>query len=134
MSRSKSSLSFIWDSPDKTKQNGVIISYTACVSRSEDGRCFQTFITSETRWLVGNLNASTKYYVRVLASTKAGHGDYSESKGFFTNGRKYDTVFYSYTGRIKKQFDNFEIAPNFTKWMLASRYANDSRRVLFDIL
>ena len=37
-----------------------------------------------------NLNASTKYHVRVLATTKTGDGNYSESKGFFTNGRKYD--------------------------------------------
>ncbi len=31
----------------------------------------------------------TKYYVRTLASTKAGDGSYSKSMGFFTNGRKY---------------------------------------------
>jgi hypothetical protein len=84
-------LFFAWDPPDTIKQNGVIISYTACVSHSENEPCFQTFITSETKWFVGNLNPSTKYYVRVLASTKAGGGNYSESKGFFTNGRKYNT-------------------------------------------
>ena len=82
-------MSFAWDPPEKTKQNGVIIRFTACVSRSENGPCFQTFITSDRKWLVGNLNASTKYYVRVLASTKAGHGNYSESKEFFTNASKY---------------------------------------------
>ncbi|CAB4007597.1 Receptor-type tyrosine- phosphatase delta [Paramuricea clavata] len=81
------SLSLIWDPPQETKQNGVIISYTACVSHSENGPCFQKFVTSEREWLVGNLNASTKYYVRVLASTKVGHGQYSTSKGYFTNGR-----------------------------------------------
>ncbi|CAB4030574.1 receptor-type tyrosine- phosphatase delta-like isoform X2, partial [Paramuricea clavata] len=86
-SRSASSLSFIWDPPEKTKQNGVIISYTACVSHSIIGQCFQTFITRKKEWLVGNCNASTKYYVRVLANTKVGHGNFSESKGFFTNGR-----------------------------------------------
>ena len=90
-SRSASSLSFAWDPPDTTKQNGVIISYTACVSHSENGPCFQTFTTSEGRWLVVNLNPVTKYYVRVLASTKAGGGNYSESEGFFTNGSKYNT-------------------------------------------
>jgi hypothetical protein len=87
-SRSASSLSFAWDPPDTTKQNGVIISYTACVSHSENGSCFQTFTTSERKWLVINLNPLTKYYVRVLASTKVGHGSYSESKGFFTSGSK----------------------------------------------
>jgi hypothetical protein len=85
--RSASSLSFAWDPPETAKQNGVIISYTACVSNSENGPCFQTFIAS--KWLVGNLNLSTKYYVRVLASTKVGHGNFSESKRYFTNGSKY---------------------------------------------
>ena len=90
-SRSVSSLFFTWDPPDTTKQNGVIISYTACVSHSENEPCFQTFTTSERNWLVGNLNSSTKYYVRVLASTKVGGGNYSESEGFFTNGSKHNT-------------------------------------------
>jgi hypothetical protein len=87
-------LSFLWHPPHKTKQNGVIISYTACVSRSQNGPCFQKFVTSEREWLVGNLNTSTKYYVRVLASTKVGHGPYSTSKGYFTNGRKFDMHVY----------------------------------------
>ncbi len=89
-SRSVSSLLLTWESPEKTKQNGIIISYTACVSLSENSSCFQTFISSKGKWLVGNLNASTKYYVRVFASTKAGNGNYSKSKDFFTNGSKYN--------------------------------------------
>ena len=39
--------------------------------------------------MIRNLNASTKYYVRVLASTKVGRGNYSDSKGKFTNGSKF---------------------------------------------
>ena len=38
--------------------------------------------------VISNLNVSTKYYVRVLASTKVGRGNYSESEGKFTNGSK----------------------------------------------
>ena len=95
-SRSASSLSFAWDPPETAKQNGVIIRCTACVSRSENGPCYQTFNTSERKWLVENLNASTKYYVRVFASTKVGDGNYSESKEFFTNGSKYDLLRFSY--------------------------------------
>ena len=38
--------------------------------------------------VIGNLNASTKYYVRVLASTKVGPGNYSKSTGRFTNESK----------------------------------------------
>jgi hypothetical protein len=87
-SRSASSLSFAWDPPDRTKQNGVIVGYTACFSYFENGRCYSRLYTSGRRWLVGNLNPLTKYYVRVLASTKVGYGNYSESKGFFTSGSK----------------------------------------------
>ncbi|CAB3989971.1 Receptor-type tyrosine- phosphatase delta, partial [Paramuricea clavata] len=86
-SRSASSLSFTWDPPEKDKQNGVIISYTACVSHSENGPCFKIYITSEREWIVRNLNVSTKYYVRVLSSNKVGSSAYSQSEGFFTNGR-----------------------------------------------
>ena len=87
-SRSASSLSFAWDLPETSKQNGVITNCTACVSRSENGPCFQILITNERFWVVKNLKASTMYYIRVFASTKVGHGNYSESKGFFTSERK----------------------------------------------
>jgi hypothetical protein len=82
-------LSFTWDPPEKDKQNGFLISYTACVSHSASDPCFQTFITSEREWLVRNLNASTKYYIRVRASNKGGSNAYSGSIGFFTNGSKF---------------------------------------------
>ena len=39
--------------------------------------------------VIASLNASTKYYVRVLASTKVGSGPYSESEGKFTNGSRF---------------------------------------------
>ena len=44
--------------------------------------------TKEKMLVIGSLNASTKYYVRVLASTKVGRGNYSDSKGKITNGSK----------------------------------------------
>ena len=87
-SRTTSSLSLTWDPPTKDKQNGVIISYSACVSQSENGTCFQKFTFNTRKWDVRNLNPSTTYYVRVLASNKAGDGPYSESKGFLTNASK----------------------------------------------
>ena len=89
-SSSASSLSFAWDPPETSKQNGVIVNCTACVSRSENGPCFQTLITDESLWVVKNLKESTKYYIRVFASTKVGHGNYSESKGFFTSASKHN--------------------------------------------
>ena len=95
-----SSLDFTWDAPERSKQNGVIISYSTCVSHSENGKCFQTSTTSERKLLVRNLNASTEYFIRVLASTKVGRGNYSESKGVFTNGSK------TYMYPIFKSFPN----------------------------
>jgi hypothetical protein len=88
ISRSATSLSITWQPPEKTRRNGAIASYTGCISHSESGPCFQTFITSERKWFSGNLNASTRYYVRVLASTKVGSGNYSKSQEFLTNGSK----------------------------------------------
>ena len=43
--------------------------------------------------VIDNLIDSTKYYVRVLASTKVGRGPYSESTGKFTNGSKCRLAF-----------------------------------------
>ena len=39
--------------------------------------------------VIESLNASTKYYVRVFASTKDGPGNYSKSAAKFTNGGEY---------------------------------------------
>jgi CHAT domain-containing protein len=81
-----------WDPSEKTQQNGIIIGHTACVSHSKSGVCFRRFFPGENKWLIRHLNASTKYYIRVYASTKAGqHGLYSKSKGFFTNASKKNT-------------------------------------------
>ncbi|XP_028417486.1 receptor-type tyrosine-protein phosphatase F-like [Dendronephthya gigantea] len=84
-SRSASSLLLVWDPPEKNKQNGVITSYTACLSHLKNGSCFQMFTTGESRWLIGNLNFSTKYYVRILARNKAGSSNYSEGQVIFSN-------------------------------------------------
>ena len=40
-----------------------------------------------------NLNISTKYYVRISTTTAAGRGNYSDAKGFFTNGRAVEKAF-----------------------------------------
>ena len=87
VAKSATSLSLAWDPPETNKQNGVITSYTGCTSDSEKGSCFQTVTVNKKEWLVTSLKASTKYYVRILASTKAGNGNYSENREFFTNGK-----------------------------------------------
>ena len=85
---SSSSLSVTWEPPEKDKRNGIIDSYTVCISHEESKPCFKEQTTEEKMLVIASLNDSTKYYVRVLASTKVGRGNYSESKGKFTNGSK----------------------------------------------
>ena len=86
---SSSSLSVTWEPPEKDKRNGMIVSYTVCISHEESKPCFREQTTREKMLVIASLNASTKYYVRVLASTKVGPGNYSESKGKRTNGGKF---------------------------------------------
>ena len=85
---SSSSISVTWKEPEEDKRNGIIVNYTLCISREESKPCFEEITTKEKMLVIGSLNASTKYYVRVLASTKVGRGNYSDSKGKFTNGSK----------------------------------------------
>ena len=87
--QSSSSLSATWEPPEKDKRNGEIVSYTVCISHEENKPCFEQYNTKEKMIVIGNLNASTKYYGRVLVSTKVGPGNYSESEGKFTNGGNY---------------------------------------------
>ena len=74
-----------WEPPEEDKRNGKIVNYTVCVSHEENKPCFEKYTTKEKLIVIGNLNATTKYYVRVLASTKVGPGIYSESKWKLTN-------------------------------------------------
>jgi hypothetical protein len=85
---SSSSISVTWKEPEEDKRNGIIVNYTMCISREESKPCFEEITTKEKMLVIGSLNASTKYYVRVLASTKVGRGNYGDSKGKFTNGSK----------------------------------------------
>jgi hypothetical protein len=86
--KNSSSISVTWKEPEEDKRNGIIVNYTLCISREESKPCFEEITTKEKMLVIGSLNASTKYYVRVLASTKVGRGNYSDSKGKFTNGSK----------------------------------------------
>ena len=90
--RNVSSMSFTWDAPEKI--NGILIGYNVCVSIPRSQTCFKMFTTLAQKILLTNLNASSKYYIRVRAHTNAGMGKYSEAVGFFTNAGK--TV-YMYT-------------------------------------
>jgi hypothetical protein len=88
IAESSSSLSVTWEPPERNKTNGIIVNYTVCISHEESNHCFKEQTTKEKMLVIASLNVSTKYYVRVLASTKIGRGPYGESKGKFTNGSK----------------------------------------------
>ena len=89
IAESLSSLSVTWEPPENDKRNGIIVNYTVCISHEENKLCFKEQTTKEKMLVIGSLIDSTKYYVRVLASTKVGSGPYSKSKGKFTNGSKF---------------------------------------------
>jgi hypothetical protein len=89
IAQNSSSLSVTWEPPGKDKRNGMIVSYTVCISHEESEPCFKEQTKEEKMIVIASLNVSTKYYVRVLASTKVGRGPYSESEGKFTNGSKF---------------------------------------------
>jgi hypothetical protein len=89
IAETSSSLFVTWEPPEKDKRNGIIVSYTVCISHEESEPCFKEQTTKEKMLVITSLNASTKYYVRVFASTKVGRGPYSESKGKRTNGGKF---------------------------------------------
>ncbi|XP_028402625.1 receptor-type tyrosine-protein phosphatase F-like isoform X2 [Dendronephthya gigantea] len=86
--KNSSSLSVTWNPPEEEKRNGVIVNYTVCISHEETKPCFKEHTTEKMMLVIDSLNASTKYYVRVLASTKVGRGNYSKSQGIFTNGER----------------------------------------------
>ncbi|CAB3993020.1 hemicentin-1-like isoform X2 [Paramuricea clavata] len=76
----------------------MIVNYSVCISHEESKPCFKEQTTKEKMLVIASMNASTKYYVRVVASTKVGPGPYSESKGKFTNGdcfTKFHSEYYS---------------------------------------
>jgi hypothetical protein len=85
---SSSSLSVTWEPPEKDKRNGIIVSYTVCISHEENKPCFREYTTREKMVVIDNLMDSTEYYAGVLASTEVGPGPNSERKGKFTNGSK----------------------------------------------
>ena len=95
MARSSSSLFVSWKEPDEDKKNGIITNYTVCISRFEAGECFEEYITGGKSLIIANLNYTTKYFVRVRASTKAGSGHFSGSQHQFTNGSKLKRFFKS---------------------------------------
>ncbi|XP_046856964.1 uncharacterized protein LOC124450352 isoform X2 [Xenia sp. Carnegie-2017] len=85
--RSSSTLTFTWEPPKTKGQHGVNFNYTTCLSRTESGVCFLKFKTMNREWGAHQLNASTKYFIQILANGAMGEDFRSESLGFYTNGK-----------------------------------------------
>ena len=94
--QSSSSLFISWKAPEVERQNGVITNFTVCLSHHKDGVCFKEYVTNSYELLINNLSFSTKYFVRVLATTRAGSGNYSQSQEALTNGRKFCVLFFEF--------------------------------------
>lgn len=84
--RSPSSLTFTWEPPKNKGQHSVKFNYTTCLSKTENGVCFLTFKSMNREWTVQDLNASTKYFIKILANGTMGQDFHGESAGFYTNG------------------------------------------------
>ena len=149
IAKSSSSLSVTWEPPEKDKRNGIIVSYTACISHEESKPCFKEQITKEKMLVIASLNASTKYYVRVLASTKVSPGPYSESEGKLTNGSKCRLAFrrnaifinmifiyifsYRTTRGVRKWnsiYTDFLLADSFTKFHVSPKRLRNHTEIL----
>ena len=87
--QSSSFILISWKTPEVERQNGVVTNFTVCLSHHKDGVCFKEYVTKSYELLINNLSASTKYFVRVLATTRAGSGNYSQSQVALTNGRTF---------------------------------------------
>ena len=86
-SPNKNSLEVSWKIPDKKLQNSELTGYQVCLySKGISPECFVIKSTKVLSLTLNNLQPSTKYFVTVLAITKAGYGEKSLEVSKITNG------------------------------------------------
>ena len=75
-SKSESSLSIYWKSPDIKFWNGIVNMYKVCYSITGD-QIVKCAVRLSLSYTIRNLQSATKYSVEVSAGTSAGFGVYS---------------------------------------------------------
>jgi hypothetical protein len=86
-SRDKNSLEVSWKVPDKRLQNSELTGYQVCLyTMATTPECFVFKSTKVLSLTLNNLQPSTKYFVVVLAITKAGYGEKSLEVSKITSG------------------------------------------------
>ena len=86
-SRGKTSLQVSWKAPEENLQNVELTGYQVCFyTRDTTAECLVLTSTKVLSLTLNNLRPSTKYFVTVSASTKAGYGEKSLEVGKITSG------------------------------------------------
>jgi hypothetical protein len=86
-SRGKTSLQVSWKAPDESFQNVELTGYQVCFYTRDTAPECLVFASSKVLSLtLNNLKPSTKYFVTVSASTKAGYGEKSSEVSKITSG------------------------------------------------
>ena len=87
VSRDKSSLEVSWKVPNENLQNSQLTGYQVCFyTKDNTPECLVLQSTKVLSLTLNNLQPSTKYFVTVLAITKAGYGEQSSEVSKITNG------------------------------------------------
>ena len=85
--RDKNSLDVSWNVPEKDSQNSELTGYQVCFyTKDKRPECLALNSTKIFSLTLDNLLPSTKYFVTVSASTKAGYGERSLEVSQITNG------------------------------------------------
>ena len=86
-SRGKTSLQVSWKAPEESLQNVELTGYQICFYAKDTApECLVLTSTKVLSLTLNNLLPSTKYFVTVSASTKAGSGERSLAVSKITNG------------------------------------------------
>ncbi|CAB4005657.1 Down syndrome cell adhesion molecule homolog isoform X2 [Paramuricea clavata] len=96
-SRGKNSLEVSWKAPDESLQDGELTGYQVCFySKDTASECLMFKSAKVLSLTLNNLLPSTKYFVTVSASTKAGYGEKSSEVSKITSGDPVNPLTVSY--------------------------------------
>ncbi|XP_028399530.1 uncharacterized protein LOC114522942 [Dendronephthya gigantea] len=105
-SRGKYTLEVSWEAPEESSTTGELTGYQVCFHTNETPlECIVLKNTKVLALTLKKLQPSTKYFVTVAASTKAGYGEKSSVVSKITNGEPLNplsTSYYTLTLNIPK--------------------------------